>query len=192
MNNKIKNMTAIFHTLFVVLVSVLLLCMTITIKRMHHDYSNKIYALTEKLNLATERIALLESDLIEIAITKMPTDVSVNYDYDYVLRVVAAESRGEPFEGQMAVAQTIRERAKQRGLTPEEVVKEPNQYASPVPMSLVSESVREACWRVLVNGESVTDKPIQHFYSTAGGFVSKTHEKMTYVMSVGYHKFFMD
>ena len=142
--------------------------------------------------MATNRIALLESDLIEMANVKEPTDVSVDYDYDYVLRVVAAECRGEPFAGQMAVVQTIRERAEQRGLTPEEVVKQPNQYASPVPMSLVNESVREACYRVLINGESVTDKPIQHFYSTAGGFVSRTHEKLTHVMTVGYHKFFMD
>lgn len=192
MNNKIKNIIVIAHTLFVVLISVFCLCMAITLKEISNDYNAKINALTEELSWATNRIALLESDLIEMANVKMPTDVDVNYDYDYVLRVVAAECRGEPFVGQMAVAQTIRERAEQRGITPEEVVKQPNQYADPVPMSLVNESVREACWRVLINGESVTDKPIQHFYSTAGGFVSKTHERLTHVMTVGYHKFFMD
>lgn len=191
MNNKIRNMIDIAHTFFIAIICILLLCMAISHKEMYNDYNEKIYALTEQLNYATNRIALLESDLIEMANAKEPTKADVNYDYDYVLRVVAAECRGEPFDGQMAVVQTIRERAKQRGLTPEEVVKQPNQYASPVPMSLVTESVREACWRVLINGESVTDKPIQHFYSTAGGFVSKTHEKLTYVMTIGYHKFFM-
>lgn len=113
------------------------------------------------------------------------------YDYDYVLRVVAAESRGEPIEGQMGVAQCIRETSKATGMSPERVVKQPNQYADPVSMSAVTDSVREACERVFINGESVTDEPIRYFYSTRGGFVSNWHENsLTYVMTIGNHKFF--
>ena len=115
----------------------------------------------------------------------------LNYDYDYVLRVVAAESRGEPLEGQIGVAQCIRETAKATGQTPEQVVKVKNQYASPVSMDLVTDSVREACERVFINGESITDEPIRYFYSTGGGFVSKWHENsLTYVLTIGNHKFF--
>ena len=119
------------------------------------------------------------------------SEVKLNYDYEYVLRVVAAESRGESLEGQMAVAQCIRETSNVTGMTPEQVVKAPNQYASPVSLELVTDSVREACERVFINGESVTDEPIRYFYSTNNGFVSKWHENsLTYVMTIGCHKFF--
>ena len=53
------------------------------------------------------------------------------YDFDYVVGVVAAESRGEPYEGQVAVAQCILETSKKTLLNPEEVVKMKNRYASP-------------------------------------------------------------
>ena len=135
-----------------------------------------------EIAMATEQVMQFNPDL----------KVDVDYDYDYVLRVVAAECRGESLEGQMAVVQTIRERAKQRNLTPEEVVKQPWQYAHPTSMENVNDTVREACWRVLINGESVTESPIQYFYSTKDGFYSVGHESKTYVMTIGYHKFFME
>ena len=115
----------------------------------------------------------------------------INYDYDYVLRVVAAESRGEPLEGQMGVAQTIHETAKATGQTPEQVVKVPGQYAPPTSMANVNDSVREACERVFVFNEKVTEEPIRYFYSTVGGFYSRWHENsLEYVMTIGNHKFF--
>ena len=117
---------------------------------------------------------------------------NINWDYEYVLRVVAAECRSEPFEGQMAVAQVIKERADARDMTPEEIVKEKNQFAKPISSDLVTDSIREACDNVFLYGKKVTDKPIKYFYSTMGGFVSAGHEKRTYVMTIGYHKFFMD
>ena len=119
-------------------------------------------------------------------------DRVINYDYNYVLRVVAAECRGEPLNGIMAVAQVIRERADANGKTPEEIVKEKYQFAEPASMDKVNDNVREACERVLIKNESVTNKPIKYFYSTVGGFVSETHEKKVYVMTIGNHKFFMD
>lgn len=38
------------------------------------------------------------------------------------------EARGEPLEGQIAVAHVVVNRAEQRGLSIEEVIKEPNQF----------------------------------------------------------------
>lgn len=110
---------------------------------------------------------------------------------EYVLRVVAAESRSEPFEGQMAVAQCIKTTSETFGMTPEEVVSVRNQYAKPVAESLVTDSVREACKRVFIDGEYATEEPIQYFYSTKGGFVSKWHERrLKFVTQIGNHKFF--
>lgn len=118
------------------------------------------------------------------------------YDYDYVVRVVAAESRGEPYEGQLAVAQCIAETAKRSLLNPEEVVKQVNkdgtrQYAKPIAESEVTQSVRDACLDVFVYGLCATDEPIQYFYSTKNGFYSKWHENsLEFVFQIGNHKFF--
>ena len=115
------------------------------------------------------------------------------WDYEYVLRVVAAECRGEPYEGQLAVAQCIFNTAEARNMTPEEVVKEANQYASPVSLELVTESVRNACCDVFVMGNFLTDEPIRFFYSIRNGFVSKWHENnLAYAMTIGNHKFFKE
>ena len=118
------------------------------------------------------------------------------YDYEYVVRVVAAESRGEPYEGQLAVAQCIAETAKRSLLNPEEVVKQVNkngtrQYAQPIAESEVTQSVRNACLDVFVYGLCATDEPIQYFYSTKNGFYSKWHENsLEFVVQIGNHKFF--
>lgn len=118
------------------------------------------------------------------------------YDYDYVVRVVAAESRGEPYEGQLAVAQCIYETAKRSLMNPEEVVKQVNsngtrQYAQPIAASEVTQSVRDACLDVFVYGYCATDEPIQYFYSTKNGFYSKWHENsLEFVIQIGNHKFF--
>lgn len=124
------------------------------------------------------------------------TSCDVNYDpppvvSEYVERVVAAESRGESIEGQMAVAQCIRTTAEVTGQTPEQVVKVKNQYAQPVSASEVTDSVREACYRVFYIGESVVDDDIRYFYATTGDFYSAWHEEnLEYVTSIGNHKFF--
>lgn len=112
---------------------------------------------------------------------------------ELVQRVVAAESRSESLEGQMAVAQTIYETSCATGQTPDEVVFVPNQYAEPISYDLVTDSVREACYKVFILGEKVTEEPIRWFYSTAGGFYSEWHEtssNLEYVMSIGVHKFY--
>ena len=120
------------------------------------------------------------------------------YDYEYVLRVVAAESRGEPYEGQLAVAQCIRETSERTTMTPEEVVKQVNhngtrQYAKPVDLAVVTDSVRDACCDVFVYGISATDEPIRYFYSTASGFYSAWHENsLKYVTTIGNHRFFKE
>ena len=120
------------------------------------------------------------------------------YDYEYVMRVVAAESRGEPYEGQLAVAQCIRETSECTTMTPEEVVKQVNpngtrQYAQPVDISVVTDSVRDACCDVFVHGISATDEPIRYFYSTASGFYSAWHENsLEYVTAIGNHRFFKE
>ena len=138
----------------------------------------------------------LELELEESLVQQEARIPEFGYDYEYVMRVVAAESRGEPYEGQLAVAQCIRETSERTMMTPEEVVKQINkngtrQYAQPVDISVVTDSIRDACYDVFVHGISATDEPIRYFYSTASGFYSAWHENsLEYVMTIGNHRFF--
>ena len=139
-----------------------------------------------------------EQELEESLVQQEARIPDFGYDYEYVLRVVAAESRGEPYEGQLAVAQCIRETSERTMMTPEEVVKQVNpngtrQYAKPVDISVVTDSVRDACCDVFVHGISATDEPIRYFYSTASGFYSAWHENsLEYVTTIGNHRFFKE
>ena len=139
-----------------------------------------------------------EQELEESLVQQEARMPEFGYDYEYVMRVVAAESRGEPYEGQLAVAQCIRETSERTMMTPEEVVKQVNtngtrQYAQPVDISVVTDSVRDACCDVFVHGISATDEPIRYFYSTASGFYSAWHENsLEYVMTISNHRFFKE
>lgn len=139
-----------------------------------------------------------EQELDESMVQQEARMPEFGYDYEYVLRVVAAESRGEPYEGQLAVAQCIRETSECTMMTPEEVVKQVNpngtrQYAQPVDISVVTDSVRDACCDAFVHGISATDEPIRYFYSTVGGFYSAWHENsLEYVVTIGNHRFFKE
>lgn len=160
---------------------------------------------TEQANAAQEQVAEesehgatdSDTDAGEVAHDKEEAHMpEFGYDYEYVVRVVAAESRGEPYEGQLAVAQCIAETAKRSLMNPEEVVKQVNsngtrQYAQPIETSEVTQSVRDACLDVFVYGLCATDEPIQYFYSTKNGFYSKWHENsLEFVVQIGNHKFF--
>lgn len=139
-----------------------------------------------------------EQELEESLVQQEARIPEFGYDYEYVMCVVAAESRGEPYKGQLAVAQCIRETSETTMMTPEEVVKQVNkngtrQYAQPVDISVVTDSVRDACCDVFVSGISATDEPIRYFYSTASGFYSAWHENsLEYVLTIGNHRFFKE
>lgn len=84
---------------------------------------------------------------------------------DLVERVVAAEGRGESIEAQMAIAQTIRDRATTRKQTVEQVCFAENQFAEPY-MGDISEKTKDAVRFVFDDGESVfPDYYVTHFYA---------------------------
>lgn len=115
------------------------------------------------------------------------------FDFDYICRVVAAESRGEPFEGQIAVARCIWNTSIKKGISMEEVVQMPNRYADPVAPELVTESLREACMYAFLGMQLPTEEPIEYFYSIANGGYSKWHETaLEHVITIGNHKFFKE
>lgn len=124
-------------------------------------------------------------------VTLLGTLFNSSSERDYVEHVVMQESGNQPLEGQMAVAQCIRDTAVDRGMSAYAVVREKNQYAPPYKYA-VNDSVKEACARVFDNGESVSSSDIRYFYSTVGGYRSNFHEtRYTYVMTIQDHRFFM-
>ena len=119
------------------------------------------------------------------------SDDEFGYDYDYVVRVVGAEARGEPFAGMLAVAQCIADTAERTGMTPEQVVKS-GQYTSPVSRSCTDnmETVNEACLLVFAEHQKPFDEPIEYFYSTANGGYSAWHESQVFCYEIGNHRYF--
>ena len=168
----------------------------INLEQAHTNLLWECTGMQKRIDALNNEIAEMQTQMIEAEIEIVEEKPALNYDYDYVLRVVAAECRGEPLNGQMAVAQCIRETANATGMTPEEVVKQINpngtrQYTTPVSMDLVNDSVREACERVFINDESAVDEPIRYFYSIRNGGYSAWHENsLEYVITIGNHKFF--
>lgn len=133
----------------------------------------------------TEDVKEMESS-VEIFTPYYPLS---DEDRDLVERVVTAESVGQPFEGQMAVAQCILNTAIARDETPGEVVTAPLQYASPADPGRVTESVREAVAFVFDHGRVVTEEPIRYFYAPAL-CESAWHESLEHVVTIADHKFF--
>ena len=82
---------------------------------------------------------------------------------ELVERVVAAEARGENIECQMAVAQTILDRAVSREQSITKVCTAPYQFASPY-QGEVSEKTQDAVFLVFDTGAKVFDK-VTHFYA---------------------------
>lgn len=101
--------------------------------------------------------------------------------------VVAAESRGEDFDGQALVAQCILNTAEARQMRPDDVVLEPGQYAAPDYEN--GYTVAAAVAAVFDDGYTVTDEPVRYFYAPAW-CSSAWHESQSFVLEYGGHRFF--
>lgn len=100
-------------------------------------------------------------------------------------QVVMAEAGGEPYDGQVAVAQCIRDTAIRDKLRPSEVIVE---YKYTPTRKEPTQSVQEAVRAVFDDGESVIDTAY-YFYAPAL-VQSKWHESMEFVAELGGHRFF--
>ncbi len=106
---------------------------------------------------------------------------------DLVERVVAAEAVGECFQGQMAVAQCIRNGCEQLGLRPAALIEE-YQYSPNRPEP--TQSVKDAVAAVFDRGEMAVDDTIFWFYAPAGVDGTPWHESQRFVIEIGGHRFF--
>ena len=100
-------------------------------------------------------------------------------------QVVMAEAGGEPYDGQVAVAQCIRDAAIKDSIRPSEVIIE---YKYTPDRKEPTQSVQEAVRAVFDRGESVIDTAY-YFYAPAL-VQSKWHEAQEFVTELGGHRFF--
>ena len=102
--------------------------------------------------------------------------------------IVMGESEGEPYEGQILVAQCILNACLKDELQPSKV-REKYKYVgwneNP------SESVKKAVSSVFDFGEKIIDEPILYFYAPSL-CQSKWHETQKFVIEIGNHKFFKE
>lgn len=103
-------------------------------------------------------------------------------------QVVSAESRGEPYDGQVAVAQCILNACLKDNITPEQAIKKYRYTSTRVEPT---HSVREAVAAVFDRGEGVTEEPILYFYNPAIT-TSKFHESQIFVVEIANHRFFKE
>lgn len=102
--------------------------------------------------------------------------------------VVAAEARGEDFDGQALVALCILNTAEETGKRPDKVVLTPGQYATPAyeHRHLVSEAVSA----VFDHGYQVTTEPIRFFYAHKRKYSAWHENKLVFVLEHGGHRYF--
>ena len=105
-----------------------------------------------------------------------------------VEQVVMAEAGGEPYDGQVAVAQCILAACEKDGIVPSEAVEE---YGYTSNRCEPSESVVEAVSSVFDRGDTVVDEPIIYFYAP-DRVESSWHESQVYVITIGNHRFFKE
>ena len=105
-----------------------------------------------------------------------------------VEQVVMAEAGGEPYDGQVAVAQCILAACEKDGIAPSEAVEE---YGYTHNRCEPSESVVEAVSSVFDRGDTVVDEPIIYFYAP-DRVESSWHESQAYVITIGNHRFFKE
>ena len=127
----------------------------------------------------------------ETASDPVPTDSHVFFaltpeQRTLIEQVVSAESRGEPYEGQIAVAQCILNACLQDDITPERAIEK---YKYTGNRAEPTDSVKEAVAAVFDRGEGVTDEPILYFYAP-DLVMSEFHESQDFVIEIGCHRFF--
>ena len=127
-----------------------------------------------------------ENERIEQAIIALPEKrYELTTDEFYlVCGIVAAESKGEPYAGMMAVAQTILNNCERNNSRPFDIA-----WMYATPDDTWSDEVWLAVTAVFFEGQTVTDETILWFYAPAI-CASEWHESQRFVMEIGGHRFF--
>lgn len=150
-------------------------------------------------------VVLAEDEVVESVETIEPVEITVEVTNDspvpvepyfylsdeerqIVENVVMGESCGEPYEGQILVAQCILNACLKDGIQPSEVRKK---YKYSGWKTNPTDSVKEAVSAVFDDGYKITDEPILYFYAPKY-CAGRWHETQRHIITVGGHKFFAE
>ena len=123
--------------------------------------------------------------------TTEPTQIRYPLTYEervIVEAVVAAEARGEDFDGQALVALCILNTAEELGIRPDQVVFAPGQYTAPA--YEYRHMVRDAVSAVFDYGYAPTEEPIRFFYAHKRGYSAWHENTLVFILEHGGHRFF--
>ena len=102
--------------------------------------------------------------------------------------IVMGEAGGEPYEGQVLVAQCILNGCIKEDVQPSKLRK---MYRYSGYRTNVTQSVKKAVSAVFDDGYKITEEPILYFYAPKHS-KGKWHETQCFVMEVGGHRFFKE
>lgn len=131
------------------------------IKKYEIDLSNMLNQMSElktDIKAYNKETSCLKQD------NKKEAKTPVSFNKELIERVVAAEARGDTFNGIMAVAQTIKDRGDLWNMSYEDIVLQEGQYASPY-QGEISEEVKLAVSLVFEQGIRVSQEPMTHFFA---------------------------
>lgn len=175
-----------FLLLEVITVLLILLLGILTLVRVNAIMEKQL-EFEQKLEVST--VDPVEKSGLEV---KLEAQIISDSERKLVESVIAAEARGEEgIASKMAIAQVVRDRMAW-GLTAEEVVTAPNQFASPYVGDLeqaVADEIKEAVVRVFDGGERIFAEPTTHFYATYISAPYWTEEKVCRG-TIGIHRFY--
>lgn len=102
--------------------------------------------------------------------------------------ILSSECRGEPYDGQRAVAQCLLNACLKDNIRPDEALRK---YRYTKTKTEPTASIKRAVAAVFDDGDFVTDEPILYFYNP--DIVDSTfHESQVHVMTIQNHKFFKE
>lgn len=147
---------------------------------------NNVYAEIEEINIANEDNEIEPMTMDETESAEEPVFYLSEYERRVAECMVMGESGGEPYDGQILVAQCILNACLKNGFQPSEVRKS---YGYSGWNENVSDSVKDAVSAVFDRGYKVTDEYILYFYAPAYA-TSSWHESLNFVTELGGHRFF--
>ena len=149
--------------------------------------------INEKLEPKTiyhiEAQAIPASYETSISFVEPEPNPTLDYDWEYILCMVAAEIQTGSKENQMALAQCVRNTSERDGRSIGQVLQE-DYSAKPCDPSIVSDSIKDTCYRIFVLHETVIPTNVEVMYSTSGGFYSTWHEQQQFEFQIEGIKYF--
>lgn len=167
-------------------------------KRQHRVLMIAVGSLGIALAVSLGYIADLQKELKTAPVVACAAEVTTENVFrlttderELVEQVVAAEARGENFEGQMAVAQVIRDRCILNEQTVEEVVNAEGQFAEAYDGE-ISSTTEAAVGLVFEGGHNVFEVPVTHFYAQDLIDMPEWTGNLVFVEEIGGHSFFTE